>query len=106
MACPVSPEVERRRFTPIDKGFEEFGNNICFEDSPPHGVIGQVGRLADTEQVAQQTRVEKIKLGTFDDSFGKIVKVRRQEMNDKSGLKNRNPVSCRGMRNAAIVGKG
>ena len=90
----------------ISMGISCFPVSICFKDSPSQGVIGQIGRFADTEEIAQETCIEKIEFRTLDDSFGEIVKVRRQQMNDKSGLKNRNPVPCRGMGYAAIGGKG
>lgn len=78
VARPIPPEIKWRRFTTMGKGLEEFGNHIRFKDSPSQGVIGQIGRLADTEEIAQQTGIEKIEFWTLDDSFGEIDEVRRQ----------------------------
>jgi hypothetical protein len=69
-------------------------------------MIGQIVRLTDTEEIAQQTGIEKIEFRAFDNPFGEIIKVRRQQMNNKSSLKNRNPLSGRGMGDATIGGKG
>lgn len=60
VARPIPPEIKRRRFTTMGKGLEEFGNHIRFKDSPSQGVIGQISRFADTEEIAQQTGIEKI----------------------------------------------
>ena len=62
----------------MGKGLEELRNHIRFKDSPSQGVVGQIVRFADTEEIAEQTGVEKIEFRALDDPFGEIVKVRRQ----------------------------
>ena len=105
MPRPVTPEIERRRIPAMSKCLEKLGNHIGLKDCPPHGVFGNIGRFPEAEQIAQKTGIQKIEFWALDQALGKVGIVGRKQMNDEARLKDRNPLSCRGMGNAAVGGK-
>jgi hypothetical protein len=69
-------------------------------------VIAHIGRLPDAEQIAQQARIQEVEFRALDQTFGKVGKMRWQQMNDKTRLEDRNPLSRRGMGDPTVGGKG
>lgn len=61
----LPPEKQGRRPSMVQIGFGCLGNHMIFKKGSPKGVGGYLGRFPDTKQVAQQTGVVKVELGTF-----------------------------------------
>jgi len=105
MSSPVAPKVERGDLTPVDKSLVEFGKDKGFKDGPFHGMDKNILGFPDPEQITEETGIQKIQLGTFYKSLGKIGMVGRKEMDDKTGRQYRDPFPSSGMRDAAIGGQ-
>lgn len=87
----VAPKIELRFFAFKQCFFHVFSNHEIFEDCSAQSAFLQLFPVENVQQIAQQPRVAEIDFRRFDDSFRKILIVRRQAKKYKTGFKNRNP---------------
>lgn len=92
-SAPVPEEVKVGLATLVQAFFHCLGNNEVLEYGPSLRVIPEVAGFQNPQQVAEQSRVEEIDLGCFDEAFVEITEPGLQEEDDSAGFKYREPRS-------------
>lgn len=59
MTGPVAPEIERGRLSPVGESLVQLFGDESLEDRPPEGVVSEIIRLPDSQEIAEEARVER-----------------------------------------------
>ena len=86
----------------MGKSFVKLGHNKSLKYRPFHCVGRDIVGLSNSEKITQKAGIQEIELWALDEPFGKVGVVWREQVNDKTRLKDRDPVPGRCMRDPAI----
>jgi len=101
----ITPKIERRRLSPVGKSLVKLGEDKSLKDGPFQGMGKDVLRIPNPQKEAQEAGIEKIDLGALDNSFREIRKMGGEEMDDKPGLEDRDPLPGGRVGNGGIGGQ-
>ena len=87
----IAEVVEARLQAAMNTRLTNLRRHPALEDRAPQGMVAELPRLGDPEQVAGQPGVEEVELRGLDGLLANVAVPRRQPVADEAGLQDRDP---------------